>query len=209
MGLALKAVKLKKCKVCLGEFTPRATTQKVCSTSCAIKLVEANKRDKLKKAANDDIKRVKQKLKQLDRESLKWQHKQAQKAFNRMRVLQEVVRFKLIGKEPECVSCGKTNMDFCCGHFKTVGAHGELRYDELNTHLQCNRYCNKGLSGNINGNKNTRGYIQGLIDWYGEVKANEIIIYCESKTSKKWSWQELEEMRKGFNVEVRKLESIL
>lgn len=202
--------KPKKCKVCEKEFTPTYnSTQKVCSPSCAIKLVDMEKQAKAKKARSGEIKRVKQKLKQLDRKDLKWQHKQTQKSFNRMRVLQELLRFKSIGKEPECVSCGKTNMDFCCGHFKTVGAHSELRYDELNTHLQCNRYCNKGLSGNINGNKTTRGYIQGLIDWYGEDKANHIIDYCKSKPSKKWAWQELEEMRKGFNAEIRRLEKLL
>lgn len=202
--------KPKKCKVCKKEFAPTYnSTQKVCSTSCAIKLVDIDKQAKAKRARSSEIKRIKQKLKQLDRKDLKWQHKQSQKSFNRMRVLQELLRFKSIGKEPECVSCGKTNMDFCCGHFKTVGAHGELRYDELNTHLQCNRYCNKGLSGNINGNKTTRGYIQGLIDWYGEDKASQIIDYCKSKPSKKWTWQELEEMRKGFNAEMRRLEKLL
>jgi len=204
----LKAVKLKKCKVCPGEFTPRATTQKVCSPSCAIKLVDMDKQAKAKKARNSEIKRVKQKLKDLDRQSLKWQHRQTQPVFNRMRVLQEKVRFKSIGKEPECVSCGKANMDFCCGHFKTVGAHSELRYDEYNTHLQCNRYCNKGLSGNINGNKTTRGYIQGLIDWYGD-DAQEYFNHCETAKPKKWTWQELEEMRKRFNAEIRRLEKLL
>ena len=202
--------KPKKCKVCEKEFTPTYnSTQKVCSTSCAIKLVDMDKQAKAKKARSGEIKRVKQKLKDLDRQSLKWQHRQTQPVFNRMRVLQERLRFKSTGKEPECVSCGKTNMDFCCGHFKTVGAHSELRYDELNTHLQCNRYCNKGLSGNINGNKTTRGYIQGLIDWYGEDEGNHIIDYCKSKPNKKWTWQELEEMRKGFNAEIRRLEKLL
>lgn len=199
----------KKCKVCLNEFTPTYnSTQKVCSPSCAIKLVDMDKQAKAKKARSCEIRRVKQKLKQLDRKDLKWQHKQTQPVFNRMRVLQELLRFKSIGKEPECVSCGKTNMDFCCGHFKTVGAHSELRYDEYNTHLQCNRYCNKGLSGNINGNKTTRGYIQGLIDWYGD-DAREYFDHCESAKPKKWTWQELEEMRKGFNAEIRRLEKLL
>ena len=202
--------KPKKCKACSSEFVPTYNTaQEVCSPKCALKLVEIKKQDKALKARSIEIKRVKQKLNELDRQSLRWQHKHTQKAFNRMRVLQELVRFKSIGKEPECISCGKTKMDFCCGHFKTVGAHSELRYDELNTHLQCNRYCNMGLSGNINGNKNTRGYIQGLLEWYGEDKAKAIIEYCESQPAKKWQWQELEEMRAKFNEEIRRLEKLL
>lgn len=126
-----------------------------------------------------------------------------------MRVLQEKLWFKARGLEPECISCSKQNMDWCCGHFKTRGSQRELAYDEKNTYLQCNRYCNKGLSGNINGNKTTRGYIQGLIDRFGQEQANEIIEYCEQKRVKKWHWQELEEMRKRFNAEIRRLEKLL
>lgn len=145
-------------------------------------------------------------LKEFNREDVPWQHKLTKTAFNKMRVLEEKLWFKERGLEPECISCGKKNMDFCCGHFKTVGSQGRLRYDRTNTYLQCNRYCNKGLSGNISGNKNTRGYTQGLIDRFGAEKAREVIEYCETATTpRKWEWQELEEMRKEFNAEARRL----
>jgi len=84
-----------------------------------------------------------------------------------------------------------------------------LRFDELNTALQCNRYCNKGLSGNINGNKTTRGYLQGLRDRYGEERAREIIEYCEVDRIAEWNCEELIAMRKQWNVEIRELEKIL
>ena len=100
-------------------------------------------------------------------------------------------------------------MDWCCGHFKTRGSQRELAYDEKNTYLQCNRYCNKGLSGNINGNKTTRGYLQGLRDRFGEREAQGIIEYCEQKRVKKWTCEELIEMRKKFNAEIRRLEKLL
>lgn len=52
-----------------------------------------------------------------------------------------------------CISCGDfTPMtrggDYDCGHYRSVGANPELRFEELNTHKQCKR-CNGHLSGNI------------------------------------------------------------
>jgi len=134
------------------------------------------------------------------------QHKLTQTVFNKMRRLQELVLFKSLNQEPECISCGKTNMDFCCGHFKTVGSQGALRYDAKNTYLQCNRYCNKAKSGNIYGCKNTRGYIQGLKDRFGNDKAQEIIDYCETNTQvRKWTGEELIKKRADFNKEIKRL----
>lgn len=197
---------MKKCKVCKVKFEPTYNSmQKVCGPKCALELVNSNK----KKEKAKSVKRARSDLRELNRNSSSWQHKQTQKAFNKMRVLQELLWFKSKSKEPECISCGKTSMDWCCGHFKTVGAHGELRYDTANTYLQCNRYCNLGLSGNINGNKTTRGYLQGLVDRFGESRAKQIIEYCESQPDKKWQCDELEEMRKGFNAEIRRLEALL
>lgn len=139
---------------------------------------------------------------------VKKQHDLTQPIFNRMRVLQEKKWFMDRGLEPECISCGKTNMDWCCGHFKTRGSQGNLRYDEKNTYLQCNRYCNKGLSGNIEGNKNTRGYKQGLIERFGEKEAQAIIDYCETNTQvRKFTGPELKKMRKEFSKKLKELQN--
>ena len=148
-------------------------------------------------------------VRDLNRSTVSWQHKHTQRVFNRMRVLQEKKWFEDRGAEPECISCGKKNMDWCCGHLKTVGAQGYLRYSEFNTFLQCNRYCNMGLSGNIHGNKTTRGYLEGLKERFGKSAGESIINRCESNDKQvKWSWQELEEMRKGFSVKIKELERL-
>ena len=63
------------------------------------------------------------------------------------------------------------------------------------------------LSGNIEGNKNARGYKQGLIERFGKEKAKEIFDYCESNTKpRKFTGEELIEMRKDFNRQIRELE---
>lgn len=143
---------------------------------------------------------------EFNRNDIPWQHKQTQPAFNRMRVLEELKWFSDRGLNPTCISCGKENMDWCCGHLKTVGAQSNLRYDRKNTKLQCNRYCNMGLSGNIDGNKTTRGYKQGLLERFGKEEGQSIIDYCETNTAPhKWTCDELESMRAAFSKAAREL----
>jgi hypothetical protein len=158
------------------------------------------------KAYNDETKKLKAKVGPNDTRK---QLKLTQTVFNKMRKLEELLWFKLKRKEPECISCGKVNMDWCCGHYKTVGSSGHLRFDRVNTYLQCNKYCNMSLSGNITGTKQTRGYQKGLIDRFGNDKAEEINNYCERDAIKKWNGQELIKMRSEFNADIRRLESVL
>lgn len=149
-------------------------------------------------------------LRDFNRKQLSWQHKQTQPVFNKMRVLQEHKWFRDRGLTPTCISCNKPDMDFCCGHLKTVGAQGLLRYDPINNYLQCNAYCNKGLSANLSGNKTTRGYIKGLIERFGQEEGQKIIDYCETNNAlAKWDWEELEKFRAECAKEVRKLKKEL
>ena len=62
-----------------------------------------------------------------------------------------------------------------------------------------------GKSGNINGCKNTRGYLKGLSERFGDGLAGVIIEHCEANTVKKWNCEELIEMRAGFNKEIKRL----
>jgi len=196
-----------KCSKCKEPFMPYSSFEKYC-IPCAIKVGQSNrakverKEIKIKNTERQDKKR---KFKLND---VPHQKELTKTVFNRLRVLQEKKWFADRGLEPECISCGKTNMDWACGHFKPAGSQGIIRYDPMNTYLQCNRYCNMGLSGNIEGNKNTRGYKQGLRDRFGEEEGNKIIEYCETKTEvKKWSGVELKEMRKEFSKHIRGLEN--
>ena len=169
-----------------------------------LKAYGINQTDKL-------LKKVKQRQKKEDNKrkkkfydnDLPHQKKLTQDVYNRLRKLQEFEWFTVRGLIPECISCGKQNMDWCNGHFKTVKTQGAIRYDPINNYLQCNRYCNKALSGNIYGNKNTRGYLAGLKSRFGEEEANKIIAYCEIDRIKIWECDELIEMRKKFNREIR------
>ena len=207
------ANKKKRCTYCK-EYYPAENEIKTpaggfCSITHAKEYGTKNSIKLKAKKAKDKTKASKAALRELNRKDLKWQHKQTQTVFNRMIVAEELNWFAERGLEPTCISCGKPNMDWCAGHLKSRGAQPGLRYDRLNVRLQCNRYCNMALSGNISGNKNTHGYTQGLINRFGEAEATRMIDYCESNTAPvKWEWQKLEDFRAECNEIIRDLKSI-
>lgn len=146
------------------------------------------------------------------RQDVRWQHSKTQSVFNKMRVLEELLWFRIRGMEPTCISCGKPlgGDQWCCGHFKTVGAQGRLRYNRINTYLQHNHHCNKHLSGDIAGTKNTHGYLAGLKIRFGYEQGQQIIDHCEENQSPyKWTWQEVEQIRKDCNKRIRELQKEL
>ena len=127
-------MKPKQCKSCKDEFKPFRIGQKVCSPGCAIKLVHEDKAKALKKDTRERKKALKTKSDYANA---------AQKACNKY------IRER--DKNKACISCGTHRMDiqYCAGHYKTRGAHPELRFHPLNIHKQCNHYCNLQKSGNI------------------------------------------------------------
>lgn len=76
----------------------------------------------------------------------------AQKAFN------AYVRARDYGSP--CISCGKMT-ELQAGHYRSVGAAPELRFDEMNVHGQCQR-CNVDLGGN------RAGFRVGIVAIYGQ-----------------------------------------
>jgi hypothetical protein len=105
----------------------------------------------------------------------------------------------------KCISCDKPRGSslFCGGHYKTAGGHGEKALLIANIHGQCNKDCNSAKSGNINGDKNSKGFTQGLIDRYGKGFVDYLTAYA---LDPQYTCEELIEMRKEFNAEIRRLE---
>lgn len=205
-----------RCQYCKSKFEARNSLDKFCSYQHAIAYLATPEGVEKHKKARKQISREKKrqnnvKRRNLNRQTLGWQHKQTQMAFNKMRRMEEFLWFKERGLEPECISCGGTKKDWACGHFKTVGSSGGLRYNRANTFLQCNKYCNSSKAGNIEGCKNTRGYKKGLIERFGDNVGGAILEYLEKEQHKlaDWTCEQLEEMRKGFNQRIRELEKLL
>lgn len=209
-----KPLKERRCAVCRELYTPKRIglkITKVClNAACVLDWAQGVKAKDLKKKEREDKKINAQKKRDFYSKDLPYQLKLCQKVFNRLRVLQELKWFADRGLEPVCISCGKPKGgdNWCCGHFKTVGAQSGLRFDKLNTYLQHNRHCNMALSGDIYGTKNTMGYIAGLKYRFGDDAGQAIIDYCETNTeTRKWTCDELIAMRKEWNKQIRELEN--
>ena len=208
MTLKNKSGKPYKCAHC--KFKPAqflVGLNKVCSIDCAVKLGKK----KAAKVEKEKHKALKRKVKQ---ENMSHQHKLTQTAFNRMRVMKEKLWYYERGLIPECISCGKkitTGKKFCCGHYKTVGASKNLRYDRMNTYLQCNYDCNSKKSGNLSGDKHTHGYTKGLLMRFGDIEGQKILDYLESHQSdvKRWTYDDVYNIRINAYKRIRELKTRL
>ena len=141
MVMERKVPKAKKCRVatCGASFVPARLGQAVCSPTCAI-LDAPKNQEKARKALAD----VGRKELQAARERIKPKGqymREAQTAFNAW------VRERDLSLP--CISCGRFHEgQWHAGHYLTVGANPELRFEPLNVHKQC-APCNNHLSGNL------------------------------------------------------------
>ena len=124
-----------KCKICKTKFEAKFFLQKAClDPKC---LAEWSRLDRENKA---DIKHVKRKKEYYDNDRAT-RTEAAQKSFN------AYIRFR--DSNDSCISCNRsTGCKVNAGHYKSVGSSPELRFNELNVHLQC-EHCNLFKSGNI------------------------------------------------------------
>lgn len=142
MTLSTRHPKPRKCQNadCGQEFVPRfSSTQKVCSPACA--LATKDKHAKPARKAIADRQRKELRASQERIKSRADHLREAQAAFN------EFIRLR-DAREP-CISCGRHHEgQYHAGHYRTVGANPELRFDEDNVHKQC-APCNNHKSGDI------------------------------------------------------------
>lgn len=122
-----------KCQVCRAEYKKWRISQKVCgSVECA---EEFAKRQREKSERRELMAR-----KQAIKSRSEWL-KEAQVAVN------AYIRER--DRHEPCISCGRWHQgQWHAGHYRTVKAAPELRFNELNIHKQC-APCNGPMSGNI------------------------------------------------------------
>ena len=137
---------MSKCKICKVEFVKTRPMQAVCGLECAMQTAGIKAAIKRIKSEQQDKRETKAKLKVLTETKPKLT-KAAQIAFN------AYIRARDYGKP--CISCdspikwdsGATGGVCDCGHWLSVGARVNLRFNEDNAHAQC-KHCNNQLSGN-------------------------------------------------------------
>jgi hypothetical protein len=122
------------CMVCGDAFDQRQPLQRVCGLSCARRVPILARQQ-----ARAEKKRIRERIEEM--RPLSYWTKQAQTAFNAWCRARDA-------NQP-CISCGTlTAPQWDAGHYLTVGARPELRFEPLNVHKQCSR-CNDFLSGNL------------------------------------------------------------
>ena len=146
MKINAKPLKPKTCKSCKSVFTPIKQMQAVCDWRCAASYAESLRI----KHETSEAKRVRKETKQklVAMRSIPQLIAKAQVAFN------AYIRWR--DRNETCICCGMpygTNAvggDFDCGHYRSRGATGHLRFNEDNAFGQ-RKYCNTYLSGNVQG----------------------------------------------------------
>ena len=133
------SMKPKTCPICRIKFMPSRAMQKVCSPACAYEYSRKETAKAETRKALEDRKTIK-----IRKDAIKtirdWT-KEAQIAVN-------AYRRELLKDDP-CISCGRYHSgQYHAGHYISVGAHPELRFEELNIWKQC-QPCNTHLSGNL------------------------------------------------------------
>lgn len=114
-------------------------THKACCPQCAIWIAAAEKAKKAAKEASEARLALRQAREKAKTRS---QHmKEAQAAFNAF--------IRARDAKLPCISCGRHHQgQWHAGHYRTVGASPELRFEELNVWKQC-APCNDHLHGNL------------------------------------------------------------
>jgi hypothetical protein len=132
-------MKAKTCRYCKQKFIPERPKAICCSPDCAYDYGLKVKSRAEHTQSLQDRKTIRI-LKEGIKTKSEWA-REAQTAFNQfIRARDE--------KEP-CISCGRFHEgQYHAGHYRTVGAHPELRFNELNVHKQCS-VCNNHKHGNI------------------------------------------------------------
>lgn len=169
-----------KCKVCHAQFEAYRPLQVVCSIPCS----KAWAKVRLEKKQKQEIKLLRERVKTTQA----WKV-EAQTSFNAF--------IRLRDHHQPCISCETmvSKPYFHAGHFVSVGSSSYLRYNELNVHKQCKR-CNVDLSGNI------LNYLKGLIKRIGKREVDHL---QNAPRNKKWTVDELKEIKKTYAAKVREL----
>lgn len=178
----------KKCSVssCKASFIPRESFQTWCSPDCAVAIARDRQQRKRKALAQVERREIKVRKEKLKRRA--GHLKDTQHAFNAWVRARDAAL--------PCVSCGRHHEgQYHAGHYRTVGANPELRFEPLNAWKQC-APCNNHLSGNL------INYRISLLQRIGEEK----VAWLEGPhEAKKYTVEELKAMTAEYRAKTREL----
>lgn len=157
---------------------------------CGMECLTAHGREKAQKAAEKrkrkEVREAKERVK--TRSELAREAQAAVNAFIRER-----------DKDLPCISCGRHHQgQYHAGHYRTVGANPELRFEELNIHKQC-APCNNHKSGDI------VNYRINLVKRIGQDAVDWLEGYHEPK---RYTAEQLREIKREYRRKARELKRL-
>lgn len=179
MKTAVHQAKVHKCRICSADYIKSRPLQRVCSTSCALELVKQTNAKREEKELQKN-KRVAKKRGDL--------LKEAQAAFN------GYIRAR--DHASPCISCQRMHQgQWHAGHYMSIGARPNLRFDERNVNKQC-QPCNTHLHGNL------INYRLGLIARLGQSAVTAIE---HDHTPRHFSTDDIAHIKKHYGALARKI----
>lgn len=161
-----------------------------CKEECRLEYGIKNTRKVQEKAKNERDRRYKKARMESRKNDKSYRARMAQQSFNAF------IRER--DRNDACVSCGRFHEgQYHAGHYRSVGAAPELRFEESNCHKQC-APCNNHLSGNI------AEYRINLIKKIGLDKVE----WLEGKHEpKRYTVEDFREIEKRYKEKIKALKS--
>ena len=180
-----RQLKEKQCKApdCGKQFMPRVSTQVCCSPVCALNYAVSKRVEKHNK---EERRADKEKLDKL--KTRRTHLNDAQAIFNKF--------IRLRDDSLPCISCGEHRNSYDAGHYRSVGAAPQLRFNEDNVHKQC-VHCNQHKSGNA------IEYRIGLVKRIGAARVEAL--ECANQAIK-WTIEEARSIKALYQQKIKDLQ---
>ncbi|MCW6523062.1 recombination protein NinG [Yersinia ruckeri] len=195
-----KLPKSRNCKVCKTRFKPAAIYEWWCCEEHKEELITKLATEARQKRMQQQERQRKEttqqerrslKVRKLAVQPLSYFAKQAQTEFNAF------IRER--DADLPCISCGRFHDgQYHAGHYRTVGANPELRFNEDNCHRQC-APCNNHLSGNI------ENYTPALREKIGE-QAYQLLMGAHEP--QRYRREDFERIRDEYKVKRKALKQL-
>jgi hypothetical protein len=169
-----------RCKNCKEKFEPIRFNHKYCLKDECVRAFVAEAREKQWKQTKTRMK--------ADLETVQDIVKAAQMVFNKY------IRER--DKDELCISCKQIPKKVNAGHFWNANNHWNVRFDEDNVHVQCER-CNSFLSGNL------LEYRTNLLTKIGAERFNQL--EARARVTRKFTKDELKELIKKYKKKFAEL----
>jgi hypothetical protein len=181
---------LRTCRICRDKFEPVRSMQPTCGKfECNYEFATRAAAKSAAKRKAADRKETKEKKDAIKTRS-DWL-KEAQTEFNKF--------IRARDHALPCISCGRhVTGDYHAGHYRSVAAAPQLRFNEDNVHKQCGFNCNVNKSGNA---------IEYRIALVKKIGLARVEALENDNSVAKWSIEEIKEIKATYKRKLKELKA--